>query len=108
MPKRIEVKNVNSLKNIKTAIEHEIKRQKKELPKEQETRAFDESKGITKKMRSKEQAQDYRFISEPDLPVIKIQDSKIKIQAFKNRFFEILEAWIFNLEIFETIYNSEK
>ncbi len=74
---RIEIKNVNSLNNIKNAIEYEIKRQQKEIPKEQETRRYDESKGITMKMRSKEQAQDYRFISDPDLPAIKIKKSRI-------------------------------
>jgi len=79
---RIEMKNINSLKNIKTAIEYEIKRQKKELPKAQETRMFDENKGTTIKMRSKEQTEDYRFISEPDLPVIKIENSRVnKIES---------------------------
>ncbi|MEN7982314.1 MAG: Asp-tRNA(Asn)/Glu-tRNA(Gln) amidotransferase subunit GatB [Nanoarchaeota archaeon] len=74
---RIEIKNINSLKNIKTAIDFEIERQKKDLPKIQETRMFDESKGITKLMRTKEQAQDYRFITEPDLPTIKINKKTI-------------------------------
>lgn len=75
---RIEIKNVNSLKNIKNVIEYEIQRQKKELPKIQETRMYDEKKGITIRMRTKEQAQDYRFISEPDLPIIKIDYKRIK------------------------------
>jgi len=75
---RIEIKNINSLKNIKTAIEYEIQRQKKELPKIQETRMFDEKKAITISMRTKEQAQDYRFISDPDLPIIKIEKSRIR------------------------------
>ena len=80
--KRIEIKNINSLKNIRTAIEYEIKRQKKEIPKIQETRMFDENKGTTIRMRTKEQAQDYRFISEPDLPIIKIK--KIRIEKIKS------------------------
>ncbi|MFH1365325.1 MAG: Asp-tRNA(Asn)/Glu-tRNA(Gln) amidotransferase subunit GatB [archaeon] len=75
---RIEVKNINSLKNIKQAIEYEIKRQGQELPKIKETRMFDEKKGVTIKMRSKENADDYRFISDPDLPTIKIDKSKIE------------------------------
>jgi aspartyl-tRNA(Asn)/glutamyl-tRNA(Gln) amidotransferase subunit B len=75
---RVEVKNVNSLKNIKTAIESEIVRQKSEVPKLQETRMFDEAKGITIRMRIKEQADDYRFISEPDLPALIIEKSKIE------------------------------
>ncbi|HTY44099.1 MAG TPA: Asp-tRNA(Asn)/Glu-tRNA(Gln) amidotransferase subunit GatB, partial [Patescibacteria group bacterium] len=76
---RVEIKNINSLRNIQKAIEYEEKRQKQpgELAKVQETRMFDETKGITKKMREKEQAQDYRFIEEPDLPVIKIETSMI-------------------------------
>ncbi|MBI2044223.1 Asp-tRNA(Asn)/Glu-tRNA(Gln) amidotransferase subunit GatB [Candidatus Pacearchaeota archaeon] len=76
--KRIELKNLNSLTNIKTAIEYEIQRQKKDVPKEQETRMYNESKGITIKMRSKELAHDYRFVSEPDLPVIKIYPKRVK------------------------------
>lgn len=74
---RIEIKNVNSLQNIKAAIEYEIKRQSKDVPKEQETRRFDDKKLITTKMRSKEEAQDYRFITEPDLPLIKINKKRI-------------------------------
>ncbi len=76
--KRIEVKNINSLTSIKTAIESEIIRQKSDVPKFQETRMFDEAKGITIKMRSKEQAEDYRFISDPDLPVIVLEKSRIE------------------------------
>lgn len=81
---RVEIKNINSLKNIKSAIEYEAKRQKKpeEIPLNQETRMFDEIKGITIKMRTKEQAQNYRFISEPDLPIVKIENKRVeKIRA---------------------------
>jgi len=74
---RIEVKNVNSINNIKNTIEHEIERQTKNLPKVQETRRYDETKGITTLMRTKEQAQDYRFITEPDLPIINISNKLI-------------------------------
>lgn len=74
---RVEIKNLNSLSSISSAIEYEIQRQKKEKQKTRETRTFDESKGITIKMREKEQSEDYRFISEPDLPIIKLSDSKI-------------------------------
>jgi len=76
--KRVEIKNVNSLKNIRKAIEYEIKRQQKNLPKKQETRRYDEERSVTTKMRSKEQAQDYRFISDPDLPTIKIKKKRIE------------------------------
>jgi aspartyl-tRNA(Asn)/glutamyl-tRNA(Gln) amidotransferase subunit B len=74
---RIEIKNVNSLTNIKKAIEYEINRQNKVLPLKQETRRFNLD-GTTTKMRSKEEAEDYRFISEPDLPVLKIDRKKIE------------------------------
>ena len=77
---RVEMKNINSLKNIKKAIEYEIQRQQKkgELAKKQETRMFDEVSGKTVKMREKEAAEDYRFISEPDLPVLKIDGKKVQ------------------------------
>lgn len=75
---RIEIKNVNSLSNIKAAIEYEEVRQKNDIPKAKETRMFDETKGITKKMREKEAEQDYRFISDPDLPAIEIENSRIE------------------------------
>ena len=81
---RVEMKNINSLRNIKTAINYEIQRQKKpgQIPKKQETRMFDEKKRITIKMRSKELAENYRFISEPDLPVIDLK--KIRIEKIKS------------------------
>ncbi len=75
---RVEIKNINSLKNIKTAIEYEIKRQKKEKQTSRETRRFDEVEGTTKKMRTKEAIEDYRFISDPDLPIIKIKEKRIQ------------------------------
>lgn len=76
---RVEIKNINSLKNIKIAIEYESNRQKKpeEVPLNQETRMFDENKGITIKMRTKERAENYRFISDPDLPIVKIENKRI-------------------------------
>ncbi|MEK6906350.1 MAG: Asp-tRNA(Asn)/Glu-tRNA(Gln) amidotransferase subunit GatB, partial [Nanoarchaeota archaeon] len=74
---RIEVKNINSLKNIQKTIEYEILRQIKEKPIHQETRMYDENSGKTIRMRTKEDAQDYRFISEPDLPAIIIKEEKI-------------------------------
>jgi len=70
---RVEVKNVNSFRNICRAIEYEIGRQSKlkEKPTHEETRAFVDSKGITAHMRFKESAADYMFIPEPDLPSFK-------------------------------------
>jgi len=74
---RIEIKNVNSISSIVRAIDYEAKRQKKEKPLKRETRAWLDDKQETIKMREKESAEDYRFIPEPDLPIIKISEKEI-------------------------------
>ena len=75
---RVEIKNVNSLTNIKNAIDSEVARQLKQgITKKQETRRYDDKKNTTTLMRTKENAEDYRFISDPDLPVIKIETKKV-------------------------------
>lgn len=63
---RVEIKNLNSIENIGMAIEYELERQIREGS-ERETRRFDPAKGKTVRMRGKEEAEDYRFISDPDL-----------------------------------------
>lgn len=84
---RIEIKNLNSFEKIQKALLYEITRQKEAHEKgqtiERETRTYDEKKGITIKMRGKENAADYRFIPEPDLPILKI-DSKVVKKIQKN------------------------
>src|SRR3989338_7825216 len=75
---RVEVKNINSLKNIQKAIEYEIQRQAKEKQNSGETRMFDEVSSATKKMREKELTEDYRFISDPDLPTINIKKERVE------------------------------
>ena len=75
---RIELKNINSLTNIHNAIIIEEQRQLIDLPKEQETRRYDADKGTTSLMRSKENAADYKFVADPDLPKIKIDKKLIK------------------------------
>jgi aspartyl-tRNA(Asn)/glutamyl-tRNA(Gln) amidotransferase subunit B len=79
---RVEIKNLNSIQNIQKAIDYEIARQlddyEKGISQEQETFAYDASKGKTIKMRAKEQAEDYRFIPDPDLPVIILNEKEIK------------------------------
>lgn len=81
---RIELKNINSFRFMVAAIEYEIKRQIEALEKRekltQETRGWDEDKKKTYLQRSKEEAHDYRYFSDPDLPElnIKYQISKIK------------------------------
>jgi aspartyl-tRNA(Asn)/glutamyl-tRNA(Gln) amidotransferase subunit B len=76
--KRVEIKNVNSLRKISDAIDIEIKRQERDLPKIQETRSYDETAKITKLMRTKDNAQDYRFISDPDLPILEVSEEWIE------------------------------
>jgi aspartyl-tRNA(Asn)/glutamyl-tRNA(Gln) amidotransferase subunit B len=82
---KVEVKNMNSIRNVQRAIEFEIQRQIEVLENggslSQETRAFDALKGITISMRSKEAANDYRYFPEPDLPPITITKEQIETVA---------------------------
>jgi aspartyl-tRNA(Asn)/glutamyl-tRNA(Gln) amidotransferase subunit B len=68
---RCEIKNVNSIRFIGQAIEHEARRQIEILEDggriDQETRLFDPNRGVTRSMRSKEEAHDYRYFPDPDL-----------------------------------------
>jgi len=80
---RAEIKNVNSIKEIVKSITSELKRHEIEKPIKQETRRWNSKKQKTELMRTKEQAADYRFIPDPDLPIIKITNqrtNKIKSQ----------------------------
>lgn len=74
---RVEIKNISSIEDIGRAIEYELERQMKEGG-GGETRRFDSSNGKTMKMRSKEEAEDYRFISDPDLINLGIDKKLIK------------------------------
>lgn len=78
---KVEVKNMNSMSNVKKAIEFEFNRQSKmALAGEEifsETRSFDAVKGTTFSMRSKELVNDYRFFPEPDLPPLIIDQAWI-------------------------------
>jgi aspartyl-tRNA(Asn)/glutamyl-tRNA(Gln) amidotransferase subunit B len=68
---RCEIKNVNSVRFVQQAIEHEARRQIEVIEDggsiKQETRLFDANKGVTRPMRSKEHAHDYRYFPDPDL-----------------------------------------
>lgn len=79
---RVEVKNLNSFRNVKLAIEHETARHIALLEKgeafTQETRGWDADLGETRPQRSKEAAMDYRFFPEPDLPALTISEEEIE------------------------------
>ncbi|AAM23878.1 aspartyl-tRNA(Asn)/glutamyl-tRNA(Gln) amidotransferase subunit B [Caldanaerobacter subterraneus subsp. tengcongensis MB4] len=82
---KIELKNLNSFKAVQKALEYEIKRQIKVLEEGgtivQETRRWNEAKGITEPMRTKEEAHDYRYFPEPDLvPIIVTEEWKEEIR----------------------------
>lgn len=80
--KRAEIKNVNSIRGAYKALKYEIIRQKNLLRRgveiKQETRAFLESQMITVPMRLKEEADDYRYIPDPDLPPMVAEDEQIE------------------------------
>lgn len=80
---KVEVKNMNSIRNVQRAIEFEIIRQIEAVEKgetlTQETRSFDALKGITISMRTKEAANDYRYFPEPDLQPLFVDQKQIDI-----------------------------
>ena len=79
---RSEVKNLNSFKSVERAVEFEVNRQIKLLEKGekvvQETRGWDDAKQKTTSQRSKEDAQDYRYMPDPDIPPIILDEAEIK------------------------------
>ena len=84
--KKVEVKNMNSIRNVQRAIDHEVERQITEIeignaiP--SETRTFDANTGLTHSMRTKEELNDYRYFPDPDLsPLIVSEDWLNEIKA---------------------------
>jgi len=79
---RCEVKNVNSMRFIARAIEYEARRQVEILESggtvEQETRLFDAARGVTRSMRSKEEAHDYRYFPDPDLLPLELEPAFVE------------------------------
>jgi len=85
---RVELKNINSFRFVRQAIEHEIERQIAAYERGekvvQETRLFDNEKGETRPMRTKEEANDYRYFPEPDLPPLVVSREWVaKVQVPK-------------------------
>lgn len=92
---RTETKNLNSFRNVEKAVEFEINRQIEMLEKGekvvQETRGWDEAKQKTFSQRSKEEAHDYRYMPDPDIPPVELDDSGI--QAVKESLPILPDEW---------------
>lgn len=101
--KRVEVKNLNSNAAVLKSVDYEFHRQVKAIERgeaiEQETRLWDDDKGCSRRMRSKEHAHDYRFFPDPDLLPVRIANEQIEAlrsqlpelpQARRQRFAETL------------------
>lgn len=84
---RAEVKNLNSFRSVEKAVEYEISRQKKLLEAGekvvQETRGWSDATGKTTGQRSKEEAKDYRYMPEPDIPPINLEPDFIEEESNK-------------------------
>ncbi|MFH1401580.1 MAG: Asp-tRNA(Asn)/Glu-tRNA(Gln) amidotransferase subunit GatB [Parcubacteria group bacterium] len=83
---KVEIKNLNSFRSVERGVDFEIKRQTKALESEekiiQETRGWDDTKGVTVSQREKEEAHDYRYFPEPDLPPLHfLQEEISRIKA---------------------------
>lgn len=91
---KVEVKNINSFKAVAGAIDYEVKRQSKLLDEGgtvvQETRGWNDAKGITESQRSKESAHDYRYFPEPDLPPLDLRS--LDLEDIKRHLPELPDA----------------
>ena len=76
---KTEIKNMNSFRSVQRAIEYESRRQVEAIERGerivQETRAWDEERGLTHSLRSKEEAHDYRYFPEPDIPPMHVDEA---------------------------------
>jgi len=85
--RRAEIKNLNSFRSVERAVEYEYDRQSKILDEggtvKQETRGWSDATGKTTSQRSKEEAQDYRYMPEPDLPPLRLTEDFVKEEQEK-------------------------
>ncbi len=106
MGEKVEVKNMNSFRAVELALEYEINRQSQLLDREekvvQETRHWNEEKKTTQSLRSKEEASDYRYFPEPDLPPVHVEDAWL--QNLKK---ELPEAPAKKRERFNSVYGLD-
>lgn len=79
---KVEIKNMNSFRAVERALAHEVERQREVLQRggrvEQETRGWDDARGVTLGQRTKEYAHDYRYFPEPDLPPLTMTPAQIE------------------------------
>src|SRR6185369_896856 len=79
---KVEIKNMNSFRNVERAIHHEVARQARVLEEGgtlvQETRLWDPDREETRSMRSKESAHDYRYFPDPDLPPLVVAEAFVE------------------------------
>lgn len=84
---KVEVKNLNSFRSVERVVEYEIKRQVKLLENgeqiRQETRGWNDATGETTGQRTKEGAADYRYMPEPDLPPVRLEESVVDVERAK-------------------------
>lgn len=76
---RVEIKNINGIKDVQRALESELERQKHETHIKQHTRMWDSDSGKTIQLREKETEEDYGYIFEPDLTRIILEEKEIKL-----------------------------
>lgn len=112
---RTETKNLNSFKSVEKAVEYEVKRQIELLEKGQEivqeTRGWDDAKQKTFSQRSKENAHDYRYFPDPDIPPVVLEDSYIdsivtQIPGSVQDMREMIQKAGASLELTETIIDN--
>jgi aspartyl-tRNA(Asn)/glutamyl-tRNA(Gln) amidotransferase subunit B len=114
--KRAEIKNLNSFRSVENAVNYDIKRQTELYEKGQEvvqeTRGWDEAKQKTLSQRGKEEAHDYRYMPEPDIPPLELSDDfisniKSKMPKLPAEIREILNKSSISPNVIEDILDNE-